>query len=281
MREPLDVPSVSSALRTAGLPYAGVDFQPALDSTNARAGGLRRPWLVVTTDHQRSGRGRLSRGWEVPDRAAVCVSVLLPVTAVGADARIAGEPGWIPLFTGLAVAEAIGGLTGLDVALKWPNDVLLAADGHRKVCGILCELLSVNEGVVVGTGINVDQTRAELPVEQATSLALCGAHVSREALLTAYLTRLAQRHGEWLAGGEDAARARAAYRAACRTIGAEVIVHRPAGPPATGTAVAVDDDGRLVVESGEAGESGYGSGRSRDTYAAGDVVHVRPGAESG
>lgn len=236
---------------------------------------MRRPWLVVTTDHQRSGRGRLSRGWEVPDRAAVCVSVLLPVTAPGLPGRIAGEPGWIPLFTGLAVAEAISWLTGLDVALKWPNDVLLAADGHRKVCGILCELLSVPEGVVVGTGINVDQTRAELPVEQATSLTLCGTHVTREALLTAYLTRLALRHGEWLAGGEHAAGARAAYRAACRTIGAEVVVHLPAGPPVTGTAVAVDDDGRLVVESGS------GSQRRRGTYAAGDVVHVRPGAEAG
>ena len=84
----------------------------------------------------------------------------------------------------------------LRAALKWPNDVLLTSEGNRKVCGILCEyrpaLRSAEALVVVGIGINVSQTRDQLPVDTATSLALAGAgDVDREDLLTTVLDRFA------------------------------------------------------------------------------------------
>jgi BirA family biotin operon repressor/biotin-[acetyl-CoA-carboxylase] ligase len=255
MREPLDREALHEALVTPGSPWQGLDVHPELGSTNAAAAELAQPWRVVVADHQSAGRGRLGRSWEAPPGTSIAVSVLVPAPAHGI--------GWVPLLTGLAVARAAHDVAGVHAAVKWPNDVLVGEDGWRKVCGILCEVHPA--GVVVGFGVNVTQTREELPVENATSLALCGApDVRREDLVAACLRHFAVLHGDLMAGGAALEAARAAYRSACSTIGMVVDVN-------TGTAthrvpaVGVDDEGRLVVH-GDAGEY---------AVAAGDVVHVR------
>ncbi|MCU1536268.1 MAG: Biotin--acetyl-CoA-carboxylase ligase [Humibacillus sp.] len=301
MRDSLDVEHVGAALVTSGQPWRGVEFHAALGSTNTRlrellTGGAAptgpyaaRPlgadgcrWWVVLTDHQTGGRGRLDRVWQVPDRASVAVSCAVPVSGPAVA-------GWLPLLAGLALARAlraVGAAAGheLDPRLKWPNDVLLADDGDRKVSGILCELVLRPDGpvVVVGTGVNIDQDRAELPVETATSLALAGARVRREDVVVAYLDELARllpRTGADASEiGSDAvsdgapevvsevsAQAKAAYRAACSTIGVDVRVHLPGGAVVEGEAMGLDADGGLVVQTG----------RGPRTFAAGDVVHLR------
>jgi BirA family biotin operon repressor/biotin-[acetyl-CoA-carboxylase] ligase len=306
VRDSLDSDSVGAALVTSGRPWRGLEFHPALGSTNTRlrelltgradlpaaatpgpsagspAPGEGALWWVVATDHQTGGRGRLGRAWTVPDRASLAVSVAVPVAEPG-------QAGWLPLLAGLALVRAVGELSGaagraLTPRLKWPNDVLVPEDGDRKLSGILCELVTVGDRqvVVVGTGVNVDQTREELPVDTATSLALAGVTVRREDLLVAYLDRLAESLAESgiasLPGGPahsrhrsatGAAAVRAAYREACSTIGLAVRVHLPTGSAAVGTAVGVDDDGALVVRTGS----------TTRTFAAGDVVHVRPATD--
>ena len=294
VRNPLDSDSVSAALVTSGRPWREVEFHPALGSTNTRlrevlttppasprtyaagradeAPGL---WWVVLTDHQTGGRGRLGRAWTVPDRASLAVSVAVPVTD-------ASQAGWMPLLAGLALAEAVREVAEaaghpLTPRLKWPNDVLLADDGDRKVSGILCELVThpAGQAVVVGTGVNVEQAREELPVETATSLALAGAVVRREDVLLAYLDHLvAVLPGAGVSVGSgrpterEVAAVRTAYRDSCSTLGLEVRVHLPTGQAVEGTALDVDDDGGLVV----------GTAHGRRTFAAGDVVHVRRAA---
>jgi BirA family transcriptional regulator, biotin operon repressor / biotin---[acetyl-CoA-carboxylase] ligase len=256
MREPLGSEALHEALVTPGSPWTAVDVHAALGSTNAEAARVGEPWRVVVTDHQQAGRGRLGRTWETPAGTSVTLSVLLPVPGAG--------PGWMPLVTGLAVGAAITDQTGLDWRLKWPNDVLLPADDARKACGILCELQP--GGVVVGLGINVGQTREELPVDTATSLQLAGADdVRREDLVIAVLGHLARWHGELSGSPRARAAVRAAYRKACDTIGREVDLHAAGGDVRRVRAVGVDDDGRLVVAAG---------GREY-AVAAGDVVHVR------
>jgi len=259
MREPLDREALHEALVTPGMPWSGVHVHPSLGSTNAEAARLGRPFHVVVTDHQQAGRGRLGRTWETPAHTSLTLSVLLPAPDSGR--------GWLPLVTGLAVRDAVAQVAGLEATLKWPNDVLLPADEDRKVCGILCELQP--GGIVVGIGLNVDQTRDELPVDTATSLRLAGAAgVRREDLAVAVLTGLARRHADL--GGDAAARsaAHAAYRSACRTIGRDVDLHVTGGEVRRVRALGVDDEGRLVVTDGS-GEY---------AVAAGDVVHVRPAA---
>jgi BirA family biotin operon repressor/biotin-[acetyl-CoA-carboxylase] ligase len=178
MRETLDSEALREALVTPGSPWQSLDVHPELGSTNAEAAQAGRLWHVVVADHQQAGRGRLGRTWEAPLGASVAVSAVLPAPP--------DHGGWVPLLTGLAVSRALSEVAGVQAGLKWPNDVLVAEDGWRKVCGVLCELHPV--GVVVGIGINVDQRREELPVDTATSLRLCGVPgVRREQLIPAVL----------------------------------------------------------------------------------------------
>ncbi|PID96731.1 MAG: biotin--[acetyl-CoA-carboxylase] ligase [Actinomycetales bacterium] len=253
-----------------------VEVHDRLGSTNARAAEIGQPWSVVLSDHQTAGRGRLARAWEAPPRTSVALSAVVPAPDVGL--------GWVPLLAGLAVAEAIRSFTGLTAVLKWPNDVLLPSDDHRKVCGVLCEYraalgaepVSTPAGgradrVVVGIGINQAQSRGQLPVETATSLVLAGARTQvatdTTGLVTAVLSRLAAAVTAWQSGDPGRERLRAAYRAHSVTIGADVALSLPGDRTVHGRALAVDDAGAVVVDSG-AGPL---------AYPAGDVVHLRLG----
>ena len=251
--------ALREALLTPGSPWRSVDGYATLDSTNLEAARRPDPWRVVVADHQSAGRGRMARQWEAPPAASVAVSAVLPMAGA--------EWGWLPLLTGMAMAQALEQVAGVPARLKWPNDVLV--DG-AKICGVLCEMVPAGRGealVVAGAGANVDQSREELPVDSATSLRLCGVTgVRREDLLVAHLTGLARLHRAWTRGGAEMDELRRRYRSRCVTIGSDVQVHQPSGAVARGRAVAVDDAGRLVLE-GPAG---------RVAHAAGDVVHVRP-----
>ncbi|MGV1010011.1 MAG: biotin--[acetyl-CoA-carboxylase] ligase [Dermatophilaceae bacterium] len=237
-----------------------VEVHERLGSTNARAMRLARPWHVVVTEHQTQGRGRLQRTWETPAGVALTLSATVPLGA---------SPGWLPLMAGLATAQALDAAAGVGVALKWPNDVLVPADADRKVCGILCEArqpVADEEPVaVLGIGVNVTQTRAQLPTDGATSVALAGGQVTREELLLVMLDRLARLHAALAAAGPAAEGVRTAYRQRCATVGSAVRVERPGGPDVVGVAVAVDEDGCLVVRDAT-GER---------AWAAGDVTHLR------
>lgn len=147
---------------------------------------------VAVADEQTEGRGRLGRSWEIPVGTSILCSVQL---------RPAVDASAFPQLTVVgaeACADAIRTVTGLQPALKQPNDVLIAG---RKVAGILGE---ASEGrVVLGTGINVNVPADELPVEvriPATSLmAETGEPVDRVELLVELLAALERRYDSWLA----------------------------------------------------------------------------------
>lgn len=228
----------------------------------ARAGAAEG--LVLVAEAQTAGRGRFERHWLSPPRAGLTFSLLLrPGPAVPA-AR------WslLPLLAGVGVQQAVAGLTGLDAALKWPNDLLLGP-GRRKAAGLLVE--AVGEAAVLGVGINVTTAPAELP-EGATSLAVEGAaDTDRERLLQAVLERLATEYLGWREARGDARESGllAAYLRVCATIGSPVRVTQPEGAVLDGVADTIDDTGRLVLHT-SAGER---------AVSAGDVEHVRRGAE--
>ncbi|CAA9369197.1 MAG: Biotin--protein ligase(EC (EC (EC [uncultured Nocardioides sp.] len=231
----------------------------ATGSTNAdvaaRARDGEEPGLVLVTEHQTAGRGRLDRAWETPARSSLTFSVLLrPHVPPSAWT-------WLPLLTGYAVQAALADRLP-DIALKWPNDVLV---DDRKVAGILVERVETPSGpvAVVGTGINVDQTLDELPVASATSVVLeSGESVDRTELLGMVLGSL---HGlQGLLDDVDALRT--AYADVCSTLGRTVDVHLPSGEVRRGEALHLDAVGALVVSTEE----------GTFTVAAGDVVHVRP-----
>ena len=108
----------------------------------------------------------------------------------------------LSLVAALAAAEAIEGATGLTAQIKWPNDVML---NRRKVAGILSEL---SDGtVVVGIGMNVNQTRDELPLDTPTEAGslrtLTGNSYDRALLLGSLLFRLERIYDGWRHGGLD------------------------------------------------------------------------------
>jgi BirA family biotin operon repressor/biotin-[acetyl-CoA-carboxylase] ligase len=171
--------------------------------------------------------------------------------------------GWVPLLTGVALAESLRAATSVDAWLKWPNDVLA---GGAKLAGILAE--QAGGAIVVGAGINVSATRDELPVPGATSLALAGAAcLDRHRLLAGMLAELEFRYRAWVASLGDAEECglRKEYRGLCSTLGRQVRVEMPGGHTLTGEAADVDGDGRLLVRS----DSGVVA------VGAGDVAHVR------
>lgn len=219
--------------------------------------------LVVVTEHQTAGRGRLDRTWETPPRAALTFSVLLrpPVEQVPPQ-----RWPWLPLLAGLAVTSALRE-EGYAAGVKWPNDVLLAGPaGERKVCGVLVERIETPDGpaAVVGIGLNTSLGADELPVPSATSLELESGHpVDRTAVLTRVLRSLLAHYADWVADPEAL---RSSYEAASLTLGREVRAELPGGDALVGTATGIDATGRLVIATPEGAR----------LVGAGDVVHLRP-----
>jgi BirA family biotin operon repressor/biotin-[acetyl-CoA-carboxylase] ligase len=258
-RARLDVPRLRDAL---GPRWARVEVVDETASTNADllAEAAAPDRAVRAAEYQLAGRGRFDRRWSSPPRAGLTFSVLLRPTVPVV------HWGWLPLLAGFALHEAVTDTTGVATALKWPND-LLAAPGGGKLAGILAQ--SSGDVVVIGIGVNVDTTADELPVEGATSIFLAGdERVDRTELLAAILRRLDARIAQWTECRGDAAACglAAAYRAACSTIGRSVRVSLADGHQLRGTAVDVDEVGRLVVRTGE-GDRPVG---------AGDVEHLQP-----
>lgn len=185
---------------------------------------------VATTRHQTGGRGRRGRTWHDVPGASLLFSVLLKPP----PDRRAQE---LMLVGALAVAEVVGG------QIKWPNDVLI--DG-RKVSGGIAELR--DGAVILGIGINVQQTAEQLPADArvpATSLQLHG----RDCDLGEVLTTLDAAYVTWREGGLEALHGRIAERDAL--LGRTVAVG-----DVSGTCNGIAADGRLdiagaFVESGE------------------------------
>jgi BirA family biotin operon repressor/biotin-[acetyl-CoA-carboxylase] ligase len=264
-RPPLRESALRRALVTPVGPYAALDVVESVPSTNtalaaaARQGAPDRTVLVA--EHQNAGRGRAARSWVAPPRSGLTLSVLLrPVEVPQALWS------WLPLIVGVALCRTVSTLGEQPTALKWPNDLLLGTH-LRKAAGILAEVVPTGPAVVVGIGLNVTLRPEELPVPEATSLAIeQAACIDRDPLLRALLRTLDTELRQWCEHDGDpvASGVREAYQQQCATLGEQVRVELPSQPALTGTAEQIDTEGRLVVLS---------DGQRR-ALAVGDVTHV-------
>ncbi|MBA3374663.1 MAG: biotin--[acetyl-CoA-carboxylase] ligase [Actinobacteria bacterium] len=215
-----------------GKPYL---YEAECESTQQLLLGSGLPeGAVAATDHQTDGRGRLGRTWEETAGSSVLASVMLHPPAE----RKAPE---LSLVAALAVAEAVEIAVVLAAQVKWPNDVML---NRRKVAGILSELSG--GAVVVGIGINVNQTRDQLaldaPTEPASLRTATGTTYDRAVLLGSLLVRLERMYEMWLEAGLDGIYGGLGARDFLR--GRRITAD---GEPAT--AVQILRDGRLEIET--------------------------------
>ncbi len=186
---------------------------------------------LVVADHQTAGRGRLGRSWETPAGTAVLFSVLL---------KPPPEPPLpqLSLVAGIAVADTLERMLGLSVQLKWPNDVMLR---RRKVAGCLAE--ARDGAVVLGIGVNVDQTADQVPESAGSVRTLTGRTADREELLSMLLADLDSRYAAWRVGGLDAVYDGLGPRDFLR--GRQVTVNG-----VSGVVNMIDRDGRLEIAGG-------------------------------
>ena len=203
-----------------------------VDSTNRRARELAESGAphgtLVTTTEQTAGRGRQGRSWLAPPGTALLMSLLVRDHA--------GAPA--PLAAAVAVCEACEATTAARCAIKWPNDVLIE---RRKVAGILVEARPDAGWAVIGIGVNVSTTDADLPPDvrgSATSLAQASPPAPAvEAMLAIVLQALARRLSdphEWVL---EAWRSRDLLRG-----------ERVRWRDGEGLAGGIDEAGRLLVE---------------------------------
>jgi len=239
-------------------------YVPSTGSTNSDLidGAAELPnFSVLCTAEQVSGRGRSGRSWEAPVGSSMMASVLLRPVGVAPT-----QFSWLPLIAGLSLANAVSSFGGSKRAMvKWPNDVLI---GDLKVAGVLSEALPDFSGVVIGTGLNLFQTREQLPVETASSLSLEGISVpSIDAILAEYLKHLRRNFEDFVACRGELAGTEllTAIKNSSATIGRSVKVILPGDKELLGDAVDIDDLGRVVLAH---------DGK-HTPVSVGDIVHLR------
>ncbi|MDD3219967.1 MAG: biotin--[acetyl-CoA-carboxylase] ligase [Lachnospiraceae bacterium] len=157
---------IESAL--GSLPYK-VCYKSTVDSTNTVAkqlGENQSPSkTLVAAEEQTMGKGRRGRIWSSPYGKDIYMTLMLRADIMPENASM------LTLVMGLSVAQAIQKTTGLDTAIKWPNDVVV---NGKKVCGILTEMSAQMDYInylVIGVGINVNgESFPEELRDKATSL---------------------------------------------------------------------------------------------------------------
>jgi len=253
IKTPVDVP--------AGWSVISMD---TVDSTNTVAMELGEKdalhGTVVVADRQTKGRGRLGREWVSPT-GNIYMSILLRPTVTPADAAL------LTITAAVACVRALREATGLQVEIKWPNDLMVSG---KKLGGILTEMKSRGPRVlfaVVGIGINLNSRAADFSPElsaTATSLRVeTGGKIPKTALISRILSEIRFWYDELTQGDRD--RILDEWRRLSSTLGRDVRI-TSVNETFEGVAETLDKEGRLIVRL---------SSGIRKVVSAGDVAMVR------
>ena len=222
--------------------FAGEDISVfayrELDSTNTEAkrlalGGGNAP-AVIAAESQTAGRGRMGRSFYSPLQTGAYFSFLYQPSA-GLDVAVS-----VTSAVSVAVAEAILALCGVQCEIKWVND--LYCNG-KKVCGILCESVTVGDRPMIVVGIGINLCTAEFPPDLLQKAGSIGRSVDKSRLIAAVWKRLKPylndpQNRDWLP----------AYRAYSCVIGKRV-EWQAGGVRFCGVAEDIDADGGLCVQT--------------------------------
>lgn len=242
-------------MRALGGTWPAPTILASVDSTNHVLAAMPgdSDGACVVADEQTAGRGRVDRSWVSTAGAGLWMSVRIGVAGA--------EPERWPLLSlaaALAARRAIADACGVQVGIKWPNDVVVEPT-LRKIGGLLTEVSGST--AIVGIGINVAWPADSLPTPESTSVLVEGGVTDRAELLAHVLVELESLVALWRTSADALL---AQYRQACVSLGRGVIAHLPDGSTVVGEASAVDDWGRLVISVGATPVS----------ISAGDVIHA-------
>lgn len=220
----------------------------SIDSTNteckrqAMAGAPHG--LVVLSEEQTGGRGRLGRSFQSPRGCGLYLSLLLRPQLPPQD--VVDFTAWVAV----AVCDGIEAACGVRPQIKWTNDLVL---GGKKLCGILTEMGLESETnslqyLVTGIGVNVNHTREDFDPELWEIAASLSMHLGRPVRRSVLAVEIIRALDRMYAGfPENKQEYLARYRADCMTTGKQVQLITPVSRQEA-VAVAIDDEFRLVVQ---------------------------------
>lgn len=241
----LDTFKIEDALKTEYLGRNIFVFDSVV-STNTEAVRLAQdnaaPGTIVLAEQQTGGKGRLGRSWYNTSGLDICMSIILRPAFKTANA------------SRLVLATAVGlhsliSQYGLRPKIKWPNDVLVRG---RKISGILMEIqgdINTLDYVIVGMGINVNNLHFNDGIcAAATSLALeLGHDIDRNKFVSELLYNLETVY-EACKSEQGFNAIAEKYKKNCETLNKTVDVRIVDGVK-HGTAIGLDSEGRLLLES--------------------------------
>ena len=195
---------------------------------------------VIFTEYQENGRGRFERAWESNKGENLTFSILLRKKYLSLN------PNHINLAASLAVSSAIENLYQLKTDLKWPNDVLIK---NKKVSGILLESSSKGSKLVVGIGVNVNQTKFDGDfMIQPTSIKF---ELRKETNRERFLSEILNGFEDLLLSLEESPKkVLDEWRERCRMIGERIAIDTGAEKK-YGIFYDIDANGFMILKSGE------------------------------
>jgi BirA family transcriptional regulator, biotin operon repressor / biotin---[acetyl-CoA-carboxylase] ligase len=223
-------------------------YRQEVDSTNnwARiaAGQGEAEGAVFIADSQTKGKGRLGRGWASAPELGLWFSLIARPQISPSELAV------ITILTAVAAARAIKEVTGIQVRIKWPNDLVY---NGRKLGGILAELngeMDLVHFLILGVGLNVNQSAADFPpdlTEKAVSLKMIrgGGELSRKDLLQEFLYIFEQAYFSLSASATHQYIEYAGRYSA--TLGKRVIINQ-GSRIYQGKALALEADGSLKIQ---------------------------------
>jgi BirA family transcriptional regulator, biotin operon repressor / biotin---[acetyl-CoA-carboxylase] ligase len=253
-----DVESLKNKLKCIHI-GSNIIFLPETDSTNnlvkEYAKNNAQEGLVIVADSQTKGRGRTGKSWHSPPKTGIYLSILLKPNLKHDQLSL------ITLLAGVSAVLTINEFSLHRASLKWPNDILI---NGKKICGLLCEMIQKQEKslyLVIGIGLNVNQTSEQFPEDlkkTATSLKITnGSPVNRFTVIKSFLTNLDREYHFFLnKGGHSVIKK---WSLNTNVFGKTVSIKH--GPNIIkGTAIRLDELGRLVLLMNNGHEEAFDSG---------------------
>jgi BirA family transcriptional regulator, biotin operon repressor / biotin---[acetyl-CoA-carboxylase] ligase len=198
-------------------------------------------WTIVVADAQTKGRGRRGRRWESP-KGGLWFSILLRPNVPSPKLPL------LQFVAAVATRQALENETGVSVKLKWPNDLVLA---NAKLGGILIESKTLADRIsfaILGIGLNINQSKAQLPPGAVSLRLVSGKQHDLRLLLRAILDQM-----RW--SYDDLGNPSKIMEEWWRNC-----IHRPlriqvtlANDTVTGISTAIDEDGSLLIETDDRG----------------------------